>query len=87
MPTTAVGLGWPYLLTPLAAIFGPDMANGLPAVIALNVVVLAPAAVIGMYLLGERIAGTVLRALDGIRLGRAAGGRPRALPATRRVRP
>jgi hypothetical protein len=57
VPTTAVGFGWPYLLTPLAAIFGPDMANGLPAIIALNVVILAPAAVIGMYLLGERIAG------------------------------
>ena len=57
VPPTAVGLGWPYLLTPLAAIFGPNMANGLPAVIALNSLVLAPAAVIGMYLLGERIAG------------------------------
>jgi len=57
VPPTVVGLGWPYLLTPLAAIFGPNMANGLPAVIALNLVVLTPAAVIGMYLLGERIAG------------------------------
>jgi hypothetical protein len=59
VPTTAVGFGWPYLLTPLAAIFGPDMANGLPAIVVLNVVVLAPAAVIGMYLLGERIAGNL----------------------------
>jgi hypothetical protein len=57
VPTTAVGLGWPYVLTPLSAIFGPDMANGLPAIVVLNVVVLAPAAVIGMYLLGEQIAG------------------------------
>jgi hypothetical protein len=57
VPTTAVGLGWPYLLTPLAAIFGPDMANGLPAVMLLNVLILAPAAVVGMYLLGEQIAG------------------------------
>jgi hypothetical protein len=57
VPPTVVGLGWPYLLTPIAAIFGPNMANGLPAVIALNLVVLTPAAVIGMYLLGERIAG------------------------------
>ena len=59
VPTTAVGFGWPYLLTPFAAIFGPDMANGLPAIVVLNVVVLAPAAVIGMYLLGERIAGNL----------------------------
>jgi hypothetical protein len=59
VPTTAVGFGWPYLLTPLAEIFGPNMANGLPAIIALNVVVLVPAAVIGMYLLGERIAGNL----------------------------
>jgi hypothetical protein len=57
VPTTAVGLGWPYLLTPLAAIFGPDMANGLPAIMLLNVLILAPAAVIGMYLLGEQLAG------------------------------
>jgi hypothetical protein len=57
VPPTVVGLGWPYLLTPIAAIAGPNMANGLPAVIALNLVVLTPAAVIGMYLLGERIAG------------------------------
>ncbi|HUZ82275.1 MAG TPA: hypothetical protein VMU73_08510 [Gaiellaceae bacterium] len=57
VPITAVGPGWPYLLTPLAAIFGPNMANGLPAVIALNVLVLGPAAVVGMFLLGERIAG------------------------------
>jgi hypothetical protein len=57
VPTTAVGLGWPYLLTPLSTIFGPDMANGLPAIVALNVLILAPAAVVGMYLLGEQIAG------------------------------
>ena len=57
VPFTAIGPGWPYLLTPLAAIFGPNMANGLPAVIALNVLVLAPASVIGMYLVAERIAG------------------------------
>jgi hypothetical protein len=57
VPTTAVGLGWPYVLTPLGAIFGPDMANGLPAIVLLNVLILAPAAVIGMYLLGEKLAG------------------------------
>jgi hypothetical protein len=57
VPVTAVGFGWPYILTPLAAIFGPDMANGLPAIMLLNVLVLAPAAVIGMYLLGEHLAG------------------------------
>jgi len=59
VPYTAVGPGWPYLLTPFAAIFGPNMANGLPAVIALNVLVLAPASAVGMYLLGERIAGRI----------------------------
>jgi hypothetical protein len=57
LPFTAVGLGWPYLMTPLAAIFGANIANGLPAVVVFNVVVLAPAAILGMYLLGERIAG------------------------------
>lgn len=57
VPQTLVGLGWPVVLAPLAAIFGPDMANGLPAVIVLNVVVLGAAAVVGIYLVGERIAG------------------------------
>lgn len=57
VPITAVGPGWPIILTPLAAVFGPDMANGLPAVIGLNVLLLAPASVIGMYLVAERIAG------------------------------
>jgi hypothetical protein len=57
LPFTAVGLGWPYLMTPLAQIFGANVADGLPAVVALNVGVLAPAAIVGMYLLGERIAG------------------------------
>jgi hypothetical protein len=57
LPYTAVGLGWPYLLTPFAVIFGANMATALPAIVILNVVVLGPAAVFGMYLLGERIAG------------------------------
>lgn len=59
LPFTAVGLGWPYLMTPFAQIFGANMADGLPAVVALNVGVLAPAAIVGMYLVGERIAGRI----------------------------
>jgi hypothetical protein len=66
VPITAIGPGWPYILTPLAAIFGPDMANGLPWVIALNVLVLAPASVVGMYLVGERIAGRVFGAWTAV---------------------
>jgi hypothetical protein len=57
VPFTAVGAGWPIVLTPFAAVFGPNMADGLPAVILLNLVVLAPASVVGMYLVGERVAG------------------------------
>ncbi|HEY8646470.1 MAG TPA: hypothetical protein VIL77_11380 [Gaiellaceae bacterium] len=57
LPFTAVGFGWPYLMTPFAEIFGANMADGIPAIVALNVGVLAPAAIVGMYLLGERIAG------------------------------
>lgn len=52
-----IGFGWPYLLSPIAAIAGPNLANGLPAVIGLNVLVLGPLAVVGMYLLGKRLAG------------------------------
>lgn len=57
IPFAAIGPGWPLVLIPVAAIFGPDMANGMPAVIALNVLVLGPASAIGMYLVGARIAG------------------------------
>jgi hypothetical protein len=57
VPLTGVGLGWPYLLSPFAAIAGPNMADGLPFIIALNILILAPLAVVGMYLVGERIAG------------------------------
>jgi hypothetical protein len=71
VPSSAVGLGWPYLLAPLSAIFGPDMAQDLPAIVALNVVILAPAAVLGMYLIGERIAGRHHCAHSTVRDGRA----------------
>ncbi|HEV8462315.1 MAG TPA: glycosyltransferase family 39 protein [Gaiellaceae bacterium] len=57
VPYTAIGAGWPYLLTPLAAIFGPNMADGLPAVIALNLLILGPLSVVCMYLVGDRLAG------------------------------
>lgn len=59
VPQSFVGYGWPLLLAPFAAAFGPDMANGLPAVIVLDVVVLAPVAVVGMYVLGRRIGGAL----------------------------
>jgi len=59
VPVTGVGLGWPYLLSPLAALIGPNLTGGLPIVILLNVLILAPASVIGMYLVAEQLAGRV----------------------------
>lgn len=57
VPPTFVGLGWSYLMIPFAAVGGPDMANGLPGVVVFDVVVLGAASVIGMYLIGMRLAG------------------------------
>jgi hypothetical protein len=59
VPQTLVGYGQPLLLMPIAAVAGPSMLAGLPAVIILNTVVLAPVALVLVYLVADRIAGRV----------------------------
>jgi hypothetical protein len=57
LPETLIGYGQPLLLMPIAAVAGPSMLAGLPAVLILNLVILAPLALLLVYLVAERIAG------------------------------
>jgi hypothetical protein len=54
---TYVGVGWPTILAPIAAVVGPNLASALPAIILFNALVLLPLGLACMYGIGERIAG------------------------------
>lgn len=54
---TPVAQGWPLLLLPFAAVGGPGFLAGLPAVVLLQALVLAPLALWALYELGARIGG------------------------------
>ena len=57
LPETVISYGLPVFLWPLGLVFGANMLAGLPAVIVLQVVVLAPLGVLAMYGLAARIGG------------------------------
>jgi hypothetical protein len=57
VPDAAVGYGVPVLLAPLALIAGPSLIAGLPLVVALNMLVLTPAALGAVYGIAKTIAG------------------------------
>ncbi|MDX6472159.1 MAG: hypothetical protein QOK22_975 [Gaiellaceae bacterium] len=57
MPYPLVGYGWPTVLSPIAAIAGPDYAEALPAITILQFAILVPAALLAMYGIGERLGG------------------------------
>src|SRR2546422_6105125 len=40
LPATPIGYGWPYLLSPIALVAGPNVLSALPAIVVLNTVVL-----------------------------------------------
>ncbi len=44
LPITSIGYGYPLLLAPIAAVAGPSLIAGLPAIIGFNQLVLAPIA-------------------------------------------
>ncbi|MGH3070809.1 MAG: hypothetical protein ACRDNB_00900 [Gaiellaceae bacterium] len=54
---TYTGYGWPLVVAPLMQITGPSFVTAMPAVIALNVLVLGPLALWAIYGLAARIAG------------------------------
>lgn len=57
LPPTRIGYGWSVLLAPLMRVFGPGYVEAMPAVIALNALVLAPAALLAVYGIANRLAG------------------------------
>jgi len=57
LPPTFVGYGWSMLVAPIFGTVGPDFLSGLPAVIVLNVVVLAPIGTLCVYGIGTRVGG------------------------------
>jgi len=54
---TYIGYGWPLALAPITMVTGPGYVAAMPAVIALNVLVLAPLALWAVHGLAARIAG------------------------------
>jgi hypothetical protein len=57
LAATHVGYGWPLVLAPLTAVTGPSYVAAMPAVVALNVLVLAPLVLWAVHGLASRIAG------------------------------
>lgn len=57
LPPTRVGYGWSLLLAPIMLFFGPGYVDAMPAVIALNVLVLGPSALVAVHSIASRIAG------------------------------
>ena len=57
MPYALVGYGWSLLMAPFALVFGPNVADALPAIIALQFVILLPVALLAMYGIGSLIGG------------------------------
>jgi hypothetical protein len=57
IPLSSIGYGYPLLLAPIAGIAGPNLLAGMPAVIALNQLLLAPAALLGIYGIVRMLAG------------------------------
>jgi hypothetical protein len=60
VPETLVGYLWPFVLAPLAVLAGPNFLDGLPVIILLQVLVLAPLAVLCAYWIAARIGGRLL---------------------------
>jgi hypothetical protein len=54
---TQVGYGWPVVLSPIARVFGPNLAHAFPAIVLLEVLVLLPAAMLALYGIAARIGG------------------------------
>jgi hypothetical protein len=57
LPYAAISFGYPLLIAPIAAIAGPSMLDGLPAIIAFNQLVLAPLALLCTYGIVRMMAG------------------------------
>lgn len=57
-PTPTIGYGWSALLAPIMAVTGADFLGAMPAVAVLNLAVLAPLALLAVFGIAQRLAGT-----------------------------
>ena len=60
IPETLVGYLWPFALAPLAFVAGPNFLDGLPAIVLVQVLVLAPLALFCAYWIAARVGGRLL---------------------------
>lgn len=56
---TNVGYLWSFVLSPFAALAGPNLVSALPAIVLFDVLVLLPVALLALYGIGARIGGRV----------------------------
>ena len=59
IPTALVSHGWPAILAPIAHLAGPSLVPALPAIVLLDVLVLAPVALLCMYGIGKELGGRI----------------------------
>jgi hypothetical protein len=60
VPETLVGYLWPFALAPLALVAGPNFLDGLPVIVLVQVLALAPLALCCAYWIAARIGGRLL---------------------------
>lgn len=60
LPPTEIGYLWPLVQTPVTWFTGPTYVQVLPAIVALNVLVLGPVALLCVYGIASRIGGRLL---------------------------
>jgi len=66
LPATTISYGLPVFTWPLTLIFGSIVLPALPAIVILQVAILGPLAVCGMYGIGTRIGGKLFGILTGL---------------------
>jgi hypothetical protein len=60
IPETLVGYLWPFVLAPLALLAGPNFLDGLPVIVVVQLLVLAPLALLCSYWVAARVGGRLL---------------------------
>jgi hypothetical protein len=60
LPAGLVSYGWPLVLTPITWVTGPTWVQAMPAIAALNVLVLGPVALLCVYGIASRLAGRLI---------------------------
>jgi hypothetical protein len=60
LPPTEVGYLWPVVQVPITYVTGPTFLQALPALMAINVLVLGPVALLSVYALGASLGGRLL---------------------------